>query len=243
MLPGLRQIPEMACGEGEPQRLVRPRCTVTVCRHGAGGAQSVPMGVDSSTGAQLLSSPPPLGVNLQPQLASVTFATNNPTLTTVALEKPLCMFDSSAALDGTYEIYLYVLVDLGEGSASLGGTERVFGPCAGRRTGGRQSDVLALSFSSPVYLTGRHLCCSVPALGCALQPHMRPCPGEMCRLAEKETAPITEHIHHARCFMHLGANVYDQPARQLSHHRARNQGIRGSFQLESESGSLRCLKA
>ncbi|XP_040493633.1 uroplakin-3a isoform X1 [Ursus maritimus] len=53
-----------------------------------------------------------VGVNLQPQLASVTFATNNPTLTTVALEKPLCVFDSSAALDGTYEIYLYVLVDL-----------------------------------------------------------------------------------------------------------------------------------
>ncbi|XP_047596362.1 uroplakin-3a [Lutra lutra] len=53
-----------------------------------------------------------VGVNLQPQLASMTFATNNPTLTTVALEKPLCTFDSSAALDGTYEIYLYVLVDL-----------------------------------------------------------------------------------------------------------------------------------
>uniref|UniRef100_A0A8C8XY86 Uroplakin 3A n=1 Tax=Panthera leo TaxID=9689 RepID=A0A8C8XY86_PANLE len=51
------------------------------------------------------------GVNLQPQLASVTFATNNPTLTTVALEKPLCVFDSSAALDGTFEVYLYVLVD------------------------------------------------------------------------------------------------------------------------------------
>ncbi|KAL0625522.1 Uroplakin-3a [Plecturocebus cupreus] len=50
-------------------------------------------------------------VNLQPQLASVTFATNNPTLTTVALEKPLCMFDSSEALTGTYDVYLYVLVD------------------------------------------------------------------------------------------------------------------------------------
>ncbi|XP_017706235.1 PREDICTED: uroplakin-3a isoform X1 [Rhinopithecus bieti] len=50
-------------------------------------------------------------VNLQPQLASVTFATNNPTLTTVALEKPLCMFDSSEALTGTHEVYLYVLVD------------------------------------------------------------------------------------------------------------------------------------
>ncbi|XP_062932384.1 uroplakin-3a isoform X1 [Cynocephalus volans] len=51
-------------------------------------------------------------VNLQPQLASVTFITNNPTLTTVALEKPLCMFDSSEALTGNYEVYLYVLVDL-----------------------------------------------------------------------------------------------------------------------------------
>uniref|UniRef100_A0A2K5ZD58 Uroplakin 3A n=1 Tax=Mandrillus leucophaeus TaxID=9568 RepID=A0A2K5ZD58_MANLE len=50
-------------------------------------------------------------VNLQPQLASVTFATNNPTLTTVALEKPLCMFDSSEALTGTHQVYLYVLVD------------------------------------------------------------------------------------------------------------------------------------
>ncbi|XP_019594768.2 uroplakin-3a [Rhinolophus sinicus] len=51
------------------------------------------------------------GVNLQPQLASVTFATNNPTLSTVALEKPLCVFDSTAALSGPCEIYLYVLVD------------------------------------------------------------------------------------------------------------------------------------
>ncbi|KAF6122477.1 uroplakin 3A [Phyllostomus discolor] len=53
------------------------------------------------------------GVSLQPQLASVTFATNNPTLSTVALEKPLCMFDSTEALHGTYEIHLYGLVDSG----------------------------------------------------------------------------------------------------------------------------------
>lgn len=58
-------------------------------------------------------------MNLQPQLASVTFATNNPTLTTVALEKPLCMFDSSEALTGTHQVYLYVLVDSGKGPASL----------------------------------------------------------------------------------------------------------------------------
>lgn len=58
-------------------------------------------------------------VNLQPQLASVTFATNNPTLTTVALEKPLCMFDSSEPLSGTYDIYLYAMVDSGKEPVSL----------------------------------------------------------------------------------------------------------------------------
>ncbi|KAM6216052.1 uroplakin-3a isoform 1-T1 [Rhynchocyon petersi] len=56
-----------------------------------------------------------LAVDLQPQLASLTFATNNPTLTTVALEKPLCVFDSSVALTGTYQVHLYVLAE----SASL----------------------------------------------------------------------------------------------------------------------------
>ncbi|XP_010632643.1 uroplakin-3a [Fukomys damarensis] len=50
-------------------------------------------------------------VDLQPQLASITFATNNPTLTTVALEKPLCVFDSTEPLTGTYKVYLYVTVD------------------------------------------------------------------------------------------------------------------------------------
>ncbi|KAM6216053.1 uroplakin-3a isoform 2-T2 [Rhynchocyon petersi] len=52
-----------------------------------------------------------LAVDLQPQLASLTFATNNPTLTTVALEKPLCVFDSSVALTGTYQVHLYVLAE------------------------------------------------------------------------------------------------------------------------------------
>lgn len=70
-------------------------------------------------GGQLLPSLPSSAVNLQPQLASVTFATNNPTLTTVALEKPLCMFDSSEPLSGgTYEVYLYAMVDSGKGLAS-----------------------------------------------------------------------------------------------------------------------------
>lgn len=62
---------------------------------------------------------PSPAVDLQPQLASVTFATNNPTLTTVALEKPLCMFDSSEPLSGTYEVYLYAMVDSGKEPVSL----------------------------------------------------------------------------------------------------------------------------
>ncbi|XP_057597954.1 uroplakin-3a isoform X2 [Hippopotamus amphibius kiboko] len=69
------------------------------------------------------------GVNLQPQLASVSFATNNPTLTTVALEKPLCMFDSSAPLPGAYEVYLYVLVDSAAPHAAID-------TWPGRRSGG-----------------------------------------------------------------------------------------------------------
>lgn len=68
---------------------------------------------------RLLPSLPSPAVNLQPQLASVTFATNNPTLTTVALEKPLCMFDSSEPLNGSYEVYLYAMVDSGKEPASL----------------------------------------------------------------------------------------------------------------------------
>ncbi|XP_063099760.1 uroplakin-3a isoform X2 [Cavia porcellus] len=51
-------------------------------------------------------------VDLQPQLASIAFATNNPTLTTVALEKPLCMFDSTVPLMGSYKVLLYVMADL-----------------------------------------------------------------------------------------------------------------------------------
>lgn len=77
---------------------------------------------------------------LQPQLASVTFATNNPTLSTVALEKPLCMFDSTEALNGTYEIYLYALLASGAGaprgdpSAGRGAGGGMCPPCEATRT-------------------------------------------------------------------------------------------------------------
>ncbi|XP_074247082.1 uroplakin-3a isoform X3 [Saimiri boliviensis] len=87
-------------------------------------------------------------VNLQPQLASVTFATNNPTLTTVALEKPLCMFDSSEALTGTYEVYLYVLVDsAGSGNASVqDSTKTPLSSTFQQTEGGRTGPYKAVAF-------------------------------------------------------------------------------------------------
>ncbi|KAM6162527.1 uroplakin-3a isoform 1-T1 [Erethizon dorsatum] len=80
-------------------------------------------------------------VDLQPQLASITFATNNPTLTTVALEKPLCMFDSTEPLTGTYKFYLYVMADLvGSRNTSIQDRNKTplratFQQTAGGRTG------------------------------------------------------------------------------------------------------------
>uniref|UniRef100_A0A4X2M211 Uroplakin 3A n=1 Tax=Vombatus ursinus TaxID=29139 RepID=A0A4X2M211_VOMUR len=49
-----------------------------------------------------------LAVDLEPQLASIVFATNNPTLTTIALEKPFCMFNVKEV---SYEVNLYVMVN------------------------------------------------------------------------------------------------------------------------------------
>ncbi|NXF06768.1 UPK3A protein, partial [Smithornis capensis] len=49
------------------------------------------------------------GQSLKPQIAAPQLATNNPTLTTIALEKPLCMFDSSLHPNKSYIIYLYAM--------------------------------------------------------------------------------------------------------------------------------------
>ncbi|NXG65330.1 UPK3A protein, partial [Hemiprocne comata] len=47
--------------------------------------------------------------SLKPQIAVPQLATNNPTLTTVTLEKPFCMFDSSLSPNKSYVIYLYAM--------------------------------------------------------------------------------------------------------------------------------------
>ncbi|XP_060109988.1 uroplakin-3a isoform X2 [Heteronotia binoei] len=55
---------------------------------------------------------------LKPQIANPKFATNNPTLTTVTLEKPFCAFVSSVSKSASYEIHLYVMVDFAMASSA-----------------------------------------------------------------------------------------------------------------------------
>ncbi|NXV99080.1 UPK3A protein, partial [Fregetta grallaria] len=57
--------------------------------------------------------------NLKPQIAALQLATNNPTLTTVALEKPFCMFDSSLHPNKSYVIYLYAMKESASAISSL----------------------------------------------------------------------------------------------------------------------------
>ncbi|XP_074839799.1 uroplakin-3a [Carettochelys insculpta] len=49
--------------------------------------------------------------NLRPQIANPKLTTNNPTLTTIALEKPFCVFDDSLSPGSSYEVYLYAMAD------------------------------------------------------------------------------------------------------------------------------------
>ncbi|XP_043824935.1 uroplakin-3a isoform X2 [Dromiciops gliroides] len=59
-------------------------------------------------------------VDLEPQLASIMFATNNPTLTTITLEKPFCMFKASVPQTDSYKVNLYVMVNSGSiGQAAI----------------------------------------------------------------------------------------------------------------------------
>ncbi|NXN20650.1 UPK3A protein, partial [Nycticryphes semicollaris] len=56
---------------------------------------------------------------VKPQIAAPQLATNNPTLTTVALEKPFCMFDSSLYPNKSYVIYLYVMKESASAISSI----------------------------------------------------------------------------------------------------------------------------
>ncbi|XP_009705155.1 PREDICTED: uroplakin-3a [Cariama cristata] len=57
--------------------------------------------------------------SLKPQIAAPQLATNNPTLTTVTLEKPFCMFDGSVHPNKSYVIYLYAMKESASAISSL----------------------------------------------------------------------------------------------------------------------------
>ncbi|NWS38158.1 UPK3A protein, partial [Probosciger aterrimus] len=57
--------------------------------------------------------------SLKPQIAASRLAANNPTLTTVTLEKPFCMFDSSLRPNKSYAIYLYAMKESASAISSL----------------------------------------------------------------------------------------------------------------------------
>ncbi|NXC38132.1 UPK3A protein, partial [Penelope pileata] len=61
----------------------------------------------------------PADQSMKPQLAAPQLATNNPTLTTVALEKPFCIFDSSLDPNKSYAIYLYAMKKSANAISSL----------------------------------------------------------------------------------------------------------------------------
>ncbi|NXC24662.1 UPK3A protein, partial [Campylorhamphus procurvoides] len=53
------------------------------------------------------------------QIAAPQLATNSPTLTIVALEKPFCLFDSSLHPSKSYTIYLYAMKESASATGSL----------------------------------------------------------------------------------------------------------------------------
>ncbi|XP_009986124.1 PREDICTED: uroplakin-3a, partial [Tauraco erythrolophus] len=57
--------------------------------------------------------------SLKPQIAAPHLAINNPTLTTVALEKPFCVFDNSLGPNKSYVIYLYAMKQSGNAISFL----------------------------------------------------------------------------------------------------------------------------
>uniref|UniRef100_A0A452GGC5 Uncharacterized protein n=1 Tax=Gopherus agassizii TaxID=38772 RepID=A0A452GGC5_9SAUR len=61
--------------------------------------------------SSLLALTVPRAQNLRPQIANPKLATNNPTLTTIALEKPFCVFDDSLSPGSSYVVYLYAMAD------------------------------------------------------------------------------------------------------------------------------------
>ncbi|XP_035165568.1 uroplakin-3a [Oxyura jamaicensis] len=89
--------------------------------------------------------------NLKPQLGDLQLATNNPTLTTVALEKPFCMFDSSLYPNRSYAIYLYVMKESASAMNSLvtDNSSKPLGSTFQQMSGGQLGPYNAAFFNVP----------------------------------------------------------------------------------------------
>ncbi|NXI64655.1 UPK3A protein, partial [Anseranas semipalmata] len=89
--------------------------------------------------------------SLKPQLATLQLATNNPTLTTVALEKPFCMFDSSLYPNKSYAIYLYVMKESASAISSLvtDNSSKPLDSTFQQTSGGQLGPYKAASFNVP----------------------------------------------------------------------------------------------
>ncbi|XP_028935286.1 uroplakin-3a [Ornithorhynchus anatinus] len=86
---------------------------------------------------------------IKPQIASLAFATNNPTLTTIALEKPFCMFDGAGPAQLPSEIYLYVMMDSADAHPVLDNGSRPLRTTFQQAAGGRRGPYWAATFSVP----------------------------------------------------------------------------------------------
>ncbi|XP_054856786.1 uroplakin-3a [Eublepharis macularius] len=88
---------------------------------------------------------------LRPQIANPKFATNNPTLTTVTLEKPFCEFDGSMLKGASYEVYLYVMVDSAMTSSSslMDTDDKALRATFQQTSGGQLGAYKAASFDVP----------------------------------------------------------------------------------------------
>ncbi|XP_038612860.1 uroplakin-3a [Tachyglossus aculeatus] len=88
--------------------------------------------------------------DIKPQIASLAFATNNPTLTTIALEKPFCMFEGAASATLPSKIYLYVMMDSVEARVApvLDNGSHPLRTTVQQAAGGRRGPYWAAAFSA-----------------------------------------------------------------------------------------------
>ncbi|NXM33415.1 UPK3A protein, partial [Oxyruncus cristatus] len=89
--------------------------------------------------------------SLKPQIAAPQLATNNPTLTTVALEKPFCVFDSSLHPNKSYTIYLYAMQESASAMNSLvtDGSSKPLDSTFQQTNGGQLGPYKAAAFHVP----------------------------------------------------------------------------------------------